>query len=154
MGRAQGNQRISPRDGRRDERARNNRPRGQNWETTCRSSVPGSTLLLIAVLPACTLFHGSATDNPTVDLELTWDGTSCKAAVQDPIYVATDGARITWNVTDNCNQTEKENETQFVFKYQSLAPWLDAEDPVVRTKKNGTGKADQEFTRRGSGAAG
>ena len=114
-----------------------------------RSSVTGLTLLLIAVLPACTLFHGSATDNPTVDLKLTWDGTSCKAAVQDPIYVSTDGARITWNVSDNCNQTEKENETQFVFKYQSLPPWLDAEDPVVRTKKNGTGKIKYKARKRG-----
>jgi hypothetical protein len=97
-------------------------------------------LLLISVLPACTVFHGSATDNPTVDLKLNWDGKSCKAAVQDLIYVSEDGARITWNVTDNCNQTENENETQFVFKYQSQPAWLEAEEAVARTNKNGTAK--------------
>ena len=114
-----------------------------------RSSVTGLTLLLIAVLPACTLFHGSATDNPTVDLKLTWDGTSCKAAVQDPIYVSTDGARITWNVTDNCNQTEKENETQFVFKYQSLPPLAGCRGPGSPNKEERHRKDQDKARKRG-----
>ena len=114
-----------------------------------RSTVTGLALLLIGVLPACTFFHGSATAGPNVDLKLNWDGTSCKAAVEDTIYVSADGERITWNVIDNCNQSEKENETQFVFKYQSQTPWLDPETPVARTKKNGTAKIKYKAKSRG-----
>src|SRR3954449_10981182 len=120
MGRVEGDQRIPPRHGDSLSRGGTERPPylGRTGDDMT-SRVAGLTLLLIGVLPACTLFHGSTSDNPTVDLTLNWDGTACKAAVPEEIHVSKDGARITWNVTDNCNQTERENETQFVFKYES-----------------------------------
>jgi hypothetical protein len=116
-----------------------------------RSSVAGLTVILISVLAGCTVFRGSWGQGTEVDLSLNWDFTSqsCKAEVQEKVYVSKKRPHITWTVTDHCNQTEnQERETQFAFQY-SETPWLDAGTPIARTKKNGKDKIKYSAQDRG-----
>src|SRR3954468_10944137 len=100
-----------------------------------RSSVAELAMVLVFASAGCARFeHDGAGTGTPVDLKLNWENGACKAHVNpDPVYVSKNRPRITWTVTDNCNQTnEEENETQLVFKYQAhtAKKWLDAEVPI------------------------
>ena len=85
------------------------------------------------MLAGCASIHGqgdSATDN-VVSIELRLDGQTCKPYVNpEDITARKNRPVVRWDITDNCNQSEDEAETQLVFQYQQGTPrkWLDAED--------------------------
>jgi hypothetical protein len=118
-----------------------------------RASVAGFAVALMLVPGACArLAHHGGKGTP-VDLKLNLVSGACKATVTpDPVYVSASNPRVTWTVTDACNQTtDEEAETQLVFKYQPHTPkkWLDPEIAVARTKKHGTGTIKYKAKDRG-----
>jgi hypothetical protein len=106
-----------------------------------KSIVAGWAVFLLAlVLVGCASgreHKDSATDN-VVSIELRLDGQTCKPHVNpEEITARKNRPVVRWDVTDNCNQSEDEAETQLVFQYQQGTPrkWLDPKHAVARTTR-------------------
>ena len=102
--------------------------------------------ILVVMLGGCASIHGqgdSATDN-VVSIELRLDGQTCKPYVNpEDITARKNRPVVRWDITDNCNQSEDEAETQLVFQYQQGTPrkWLDPKTAAARTtRKHNRGK--------------
>ena len=116
-----------------------------------RASVNASTVFLVTMFAGCTSHQLPGTAEVTIDLR--WESERCKAHVKpESVTVTEKQPRVTWTITDNCNQTgDEEKETQLVFRYErnTRRKWLDPENAVARTTRGRQGKLMYKAEARG-----